>query len=743
MSDMTMEDMMLEPEAEPEFPEQVEEVEEPEPAFDPDEFAGQLWRLVRDYEQDDEDAHRTYFNTAIRSEFYWNHQQHLYQDATGANSFQWKPAEDESTLYTANIYRPNGESIIAAMSASLPQVTFYPDDADNPDDVTTATAYQKIAQLIQKHNEAQLLVIKMLFILYNQSFVAVYNYNKKSNKFGTYQNPVYEDSEQIVETPVCPMCGAKVEDTSPPIVCNTCGSPVEAPELVPETQTVTQIVGLTDEPKSREILEAYGPLHVKIAPNVQRLEDTPYLILDVEHHHSKGKAEFPEFKEKLGDTGNQSETDYERDYRSQLYKGEYDHLHTWKYVWLRPSAYEVLASDDKLYQHLVQTYPGGVKAIFINGTLVSIENEKLDDHWTLSQSPLSTFINAESLGEGGISIQDAANELVNLSMDTIKHGIPQTFADGQIVDFEKYAVSQIKPGNIYPTKALPSGQPIANFIHTTRTATLSQEVDNVWDKLQQLGQLTTGAFPSIYGGVVQGSRTASEYAQSRAQALQRLNNTWTMLKSLWANVMSKACVSYAKNLAYDEKDVQKQGNGFINVWIRKAELNGKIGKVEPEVDEQLPTSWAQQREVLMRLIEMNSDLINPVLADAENAYVIKNALGFREIKIPGYDDRQKQLEEIQQLIQAAPISELDPSVPIDKMLDNHEIEAEVCRSFLIGEVGRDLRNTNPMAFQNVYLHFAQHAFEAAQRAAMQQAQEEVNQEKQQQQKPKQPGGNNG
>lgn len=713
---------ILEPESEPVISEVPEVQPEPEPEITPDEVAGFLWDLTKKFEDEDEEAHRNFFNQAVLGEFYWNNRQHIYKDFLDSGNLEAYKYEDddESDLYTANIYRPNGESIIAAMAIDLPQVNFYPDDADVADDVTTANAYARIAGLIQKHNKAHTLITRALQILYNQSFVAFYNYNRESPKYGTYKKPRFEEVSQTKTVPVCPNCNAKVLDDTPPITCETCGYVFEQPAASQETETFPTIVGYTDEPKTREVIHAFGPLHVKCGPYIQTQDDTPYVILKFERHPAIGKYQFNKFKDEIGKNRAYTATsEYERQYRAELYKGEYDHLDTWVCVWLRPAVYETIEDNDKLYQHLVTNYPKGIAVTFINGVMVDSRDEDLDDHWTICENPLGTFINSEPIGKACIPVQDATNELVNLSMDTIKHGIPQTFISSDLINFNAYKQMEVKPGMAIPANSLPAGRSINDMMATTRTATLSQEVDNVYNKLTQLSQLTTGAFPSIYGGVVQGSRTASEYAQSRAQALQRLSLTWNMLKQVWADVMAKACVSFANNMRDDERDVTKDGSSFINNWIRRAELTGKIGKVEPEPDEQLPTSWAQQRDVIMRLIEMNSPMINELLMQPTNAYTVKNAMGFREIEIPGYKDRIKQLMEIDELLKSQPIGE-SPSVQIDFDLDDHVTEAQVCRDFLVSEQGLMLKNTSPAAYHNVYLHFMQHRQVTQMLAAQQQ-----------------------
>jgi hypothetical protein len=140
----------------------------------------------------------------------------------------------------------------------------------------------------------------------------------------------------------------------------------------------------------------------------------------------------------------------------------------------------------------------------------------------------------------------------------------------------------------------------------------------------------------------------------------------------------------------------------------------------------------------MELIKLNNPEILELLASPENLRLIKEATGITEFEMPGEADREKQFEEIQMLInseptvippsvdpmmlqqmqmsgqmippemmQAAQPQEL-PSVEIDPILDNHMLEGEICRAWLIGPAGRLAKVQNPLGYKNVLLHFKAH-----------------------------------
>ena len=249
-------------------------------------------------------------------------------------------------------------------------------------------------------------------------------------------------------------------------------------------------------------------------------------------------------------------------------------------------------------------------------------------------------------------------------------------------------------------------------------------------KVQEFGQLVSGALPSLFGGPVEGSRTASEYSMSRAQALQRLQTTWKMLTIWWKQVFSKSIPLYISEIREDERDVRRDESGnFVNVFVRKADLEGRIGNIELEANENLPITWTQQRDVITQLLESNNEILNSILSDPESLPYLKKSLGLTELDLPGEDDRQKQHEEITQLVNSTPIvmppdqmmmreammmgmppppNEELPSVEVDPDVDNHELEAEICRKWLVSDAGRLCKIENIDGYRNVLLHMKAH-----------------------------------
>jgi hypothetical protein len=730
-----------------------------------DEIKRLLKQVVDHFDKEDRAARDRQLRTWRKLKLLWdNLQYHFYSEV----AHDWRIPENEregndQSYYDkpVNVFRAYLESIIAALSITVPSITCFPDDADNPLDVTTARAGDKIAELIFRHNDAPLLWLHALFIYCTEGMMACYSYPKEDKAFGTYKESKYEDVTEESRTQVCPSCGFEMASNPDEFmpdgemdVCPQCAMMV-SPETQTSQFTATRLVGEFQHPKARIMMEVFGGLYIKVPIWARKQSDCPYLIYSYETHYSNVLEQYPEFRDKLPKSGASGIYDTHEQWGrlSPQYQGMFPNNNvTVRNSWLRPSAFNVLNEED--VPELKKLYPDGAKVVMVNDNVVDAENEALDDYWTILYNPLSDYIHFDPLGLLLTSIQEITNDIVSLTLQTIEHGIPQTFANPRVLDFKTYRESEALPGGIYPATPM-SGKPVSDGFYEVRTATLSGEVLPFASKIQEMGQIVSGALPSLFGGQMSGSRTASEYSMSRAQALQRLQTTWKSLTMWWKNIFAKVIPLYIKEMKEDERNVSKDEMGnFINVFVRKAELEGKIGRIELEANENLPVTWSQQKDTIMQLLDTNNQEILATLASPENMPYLRRAIGLPDYIIPGESDRQKQYEEIVQLVNSTPMQippdpmmmqqyqmvamqsqmngmppppepqpEEVPSIEVDPDVDNHAIEGEICRIWLVSDAGRLCKIENPEGYRNVLLHMKMHRMiiEQQQQMAMMQA----------------------
>lgn len=778
----------------------------------PEEIQKLLAQVFEGCMREDDAVRQRQLRQSRKLKLLWDGFSQIWFDEVGHDWRIWDEVEDveddQQSYYDKpiNVFKAYLESIIAALSVVVPPIKCYPDDADDPLDLATAKAGDKISQLIYRHNDVSLLWLHALFIFSTEKCVAFYSYPATSEEYGTYKAEEYDEVEEEHQYTVCSECGHTLDDQTVdpnnpqpnpqpnqipnqpnPQQAQANPNPQPNPQANPNQQApkesaesdrlidlemdeyapdnddaelhaaifagkelcprcmammdpnihsgkviVTRLTGVTNEPKTRICLEAYGNLCVKVGNYARSQKETPYLIFSKEVDYALAIDKYDHLHQnkellKAMQSGNSgSYNQYEQWARlSPEYRGEYPiNVVTVNQAWIRPARFNVLKDKDQV-DKLKKRYPDGVKVTFINDQFAEACNEALDDCWTLVENPMADFLTFEPLGHGLVSVQEITNDLISLTLQTIEHGIGQTFADPAVVDFNAYGQTEVIPGQMFPARP-GSGKSLNDAFYQVKTANLSSEVMPFGQEIQSLGQLSVGALPSIFGGQLEGAGgdTASGYSMSRAQALQRLQNTWKLFTTTWKRMFSKVVPMYIKETQDegDDRDVQLDDDGnFINVMIRKADLAGKLGKIELEANENLPMTWAQRKDLLMKLLELQNPQILALLNAPENAGLIHEALGLVDWYMPGEDDIVKQYDEIKILLNSEPFPNPQPnpadaimgapelaSVPVDPDYDNHAVEFEIVRKWAVSPVGQEAKITNPTGYKNVLLHGKEH-----------------------------------
>lgn len=726
------------PQTQQPLPEQTDQqvldsVDQPKPkqaTAVPDEFKSLLTSLLQSCEREDEAVHYAWVRKAKRLELYFNNIVTLFWDDT-VNDWaipNWDDKESDGIPpRIVNIYRPHGESIIAALSVGVPSVLFFPADADNADDIDKAEAYSAIAKIIQKHNKAKLLYIKILSIFFNQGTPFVYSYAKKDKKFGFYHTEETSLEEQTSYHHECPICGNDFGEggmESAPIACPSCGNSIQT-EVTPQTVQVPVQIQVEKE-KSRIIIEPFGVLNVKVPYTARSQEHCGFLILKFDQPIAALRSIFcvpgPNGEEPLVENIESSAADTSVDstvrYPSVFLNNQPQNTAVVKCVWYRPWQFELVTGpadsiNRDLVDRLQRKYPAGCYVIYVNSEPVEINGEDMDEHWTIGLDPRSQSIHGEPLGTNLAMTQDINAEIDELELQTMEHGISELFIASDAIDFARYGQQQAKPGNVTQAFKEP-GRNIGDSFFETRTAQVSPEVMALTQKYKNLAEFVTGDFPTVYGGSVPGSSTATEYTKSQNQALQRLGTISSIASFLWADIIDKAVKEYAGNLEYDEKLVDKTAAGYQTTTVDKMSLGrGEVASCEPEFSELLPLSSGQIKDTLIQLVVTKEPMLLNMLSHPQNNELIKKALGIPELYIPGINDRTKQYREISLLLQQQPAPSqnsplgVESSIPPEEF-DDHLVEMEVCKVWLNSSKGQKAKSDNPPGYQNVVLHWKAH-----------------------------------
>src|SRR5690349_16350852 len=159
-----------------------------------DERIQRLLKTVADhFDQEDRAVRERQIRTWRRLKLYWGGFQNTWYSEVAHDWRIWDEetrADDNQDVYydkPINVFRAYLESIIASLSTAIPPITCFPDDADNPLDISTAKAGDKIAELIYRHNDVSLLWLHALYIFCTEGLIACYAYPKEDEAYGTYQ----------------------------------------------------------------------------------------------------------------------------------------------------------------------------------------------------------------------------------------------------------------------------------------------------------------------------------------------------------------------------------------------------------------------------------------------------------------------------------------------------------------------------------------------------------------------------
>jgi hypothetical protein len=692
-----------------------------------------------------------------RAEFYWNDIQDVIYDPNISDLRTFSPEEGENEVSELldnnkiiNVYRAFGESVIAAATIGNLAIRFFPENADSPEDLDKSRNFSDKADYIQRVNNIKDLRRKAFTIRWNQGPVASYTYiTADKEKFGSYKKSILDEKKSLVLNKKCtnPECTAIAEPAridapedfaaNPPQFeqepCPACSAPLEVKASEEETPKVigTEIVG-----RECSTIELFSPLEFTIPFYARKPNEVPYLRLEKEMHFASARKKYPDYARKIHPAGAEKIDALQRNQADPWLSRPSKNLVTETFEFYKPEMYYVIleqnGDNDADYEALEQEYPEGLKLTWLNDILVECENFNFEEHWSFVKSPLDSHIHIRALGNAMIPIQDMENDLVFITMDTIRHAIGETFYDSRILDGKRYKQLMAQPGAMYPLNLANANKPVGDYFFSVKNAALSQEVDRFHERLESRGQLVTGAFPSIYGGQFgEGSKTLGVYELSRAQALQRITIPSNGIDDFLTETVAKATLLYDRHMEGDESYAVEDGTGFKNIALRKSSPSGALGRVETIKSEQFPTTWEQKRAFVMELMDKQVDpMTNPIAAalfSTDNVSIMSQIVGIPELKVPGYASRSKQLGEINELLASKPLMPqppppgvlIDPAaaqqmmqpqstIEPDPDVDDDQIHVDTIISWANSPEGIRAKKENPEGYANVILHLRAH-----------------------------------
>lgn len=704
-----------------------------------------LWDLLTSLEAGDELARRVEIRNILKRRLFfkglqywwWNEKNGQWYPptitASDTLSTGERPDDDQlpTFMHVTNIFQAFGVSLMSVLSQNTVPARFWPQSVKQPVDVATAKNATKVVDVIHRNNAMGNKADDASFFLWVDGFLGGYvRYVADGEKFGYDTKPIMEAQEAEIApaVSVCQDCGENYPPGTNFGVCPDCGAEMEEmPGLMADVPIQT---GTEDVPRGQEVIDIVPALNLKRSMWADEQKDFLYLDWVTDLHRATAKATYPHAETLIdagaGESGGGTDI-YERLARRLLYDGtaglyrttgsNLPDLGTFHRAWLRPRAFWNIVDKEKRAK-LLELFPKGCYSAWFGDVYCESRNESMDDKWRTMHAMPGEGQVRETLGSAMIPAQEQLNDAVNLVFETAMYGVPEGFADQNVLDFEARKQQTALPAAISPVE-LTANQDIRSKMMFSPAVEPSQSLVKYMGELFSIiPQFLIGVFPALFGGDTGTNDTLGGIAIQRDQALGRVGRVWRRMQQFWADLDLLAVQCFAKNRTEDvEYAVLGPGNEFKSETIALEDIKGNLVAF-PEVDQQYPVLQAQIRGLILNLLNSGNELFIAVAQDPANMEYVFKQIGLTNMVVPAEDSRLKQQREIEQLLKEKPLPGginpdtqqpiLLPSFAPDWDLDNHAVEGTEGKKWANSEAGQAARRDNPAGFENVKLHIMAH-----------------------------------
>lgn len=506
----------------------------------------------------------------------------------------------------------------------------------------------------------------------------------------------------------------------------------------------------------------YGTLETKVPILAKKLDKTCLYCLIYDDPDVKlAKNEHPKFAKEIKESqAALGESSYERNARIGVLNGGYgqgifgdtfNHTTARVNAFLRPAAftgveYDEPFEDGTVGDKLKQLFPDGCRAVFVGDTYVGSFAESMDDHVDIQFPWVGDGLSRKGFMYPMLVVQDNFNDMMNGARENWDTGWPELWfrADDEDLDAVRSQrsapnairgwkcqgnVLKLKDENIYKTNMTELPPSFAEFLRMIQ---------------EELPQFMLAAPPALFGASMEDNKTASGYAQARSQAMGQLGIIWARIQRMFARIRYQSALAASKDINENQISVPgKEGDQPIVIDIDRLR-KGNFG-CYPDEDSSFPESTQQKRAAFQNLVTLTetSPMAAQALDNPDNWSLAKRMWGLSELVIIPAEARDKQVAEIELLLQQEPLPPdpmelqqiqvqhaagildaqaaggappppmdptalMKPSIPVDE-LDFHAFEFAKCQEWLSSAARRtEDSKGNQAGVLNVKLHALAH-----------------------------------
>lgn len=684
---------------------------------------------------------------ALRNEFYWRGKQFLsfnFEDG-GVTFAEAQPpggrgvTNQRTFAYNFNVTRSDGQKFIAVTGARHPNQNVVPNDIHSFEDVQAAKDGDALVRWLDGEvwdaDAKQKDLARMLWRT-GPAFAHL-AYTVDGERFGITQVPRVE-METVTEPSryECAECGAKLEVQDPGPdgvpVCGECGSP--ALSILPPQEYDVPRVAMDDAERGAPDVKFYTVLSVVGPLEAKSIDDYDYLVCETEESVTelarvygleairKIGTEFDSTTE--GETPSQVQASAARlavnsdvpgyDRSDSRRQGFFRHVRTW----ILPQRYMHFSRMSR--EWLEENCPNGVRLVQVQGELVDIFPERLQDCWDVCKTGTDDRVLGDPICNDLVPIQDVINNFFNLAIETVVRSIPQTVVSPMLLS--RAAVENADPNVNEIIFANPGfAGNVREMMSTIPAASFSEHLIPLANLFRQMSREIDGVMEAAFGGG-EPAPTWRQDQQRKNAAMQQFYMAFDEMSAFWRRLFMKAIKMLAK---YGTGSVKVPGVDVFAFDSREIDLeNLSIEGWRIEAEETMPESHAEEVDRFMELLAQPPQVQESLgLFHPANVSRVVELMGMRGFVAPLGDLFQKCIGVIRRLLEEEPISQIDPmtgmpavdpmtgmpveqpSMAPDPFEDKNAVFiAEVFRAYVNSRSGQEAKETKPGGFRNVLLY---------------------------------------
>ena len=480
----------------------------------------------------------------------------------------------------------------------------------------------------------------------------------------------------------------------------------------------------------------HGVLESKVPIYARKVENWPYCFLAEEVDLYQAKEDWPEIADEIeGYTDASADSTWERYARlgilagkSGAEGGDTKNLTTRHVGWIRPSRFKKAADD--VQDELKAAFPDGVRITFFGDAVAETVPEKMDTALSVEWPMPGQGSARPSMFRSAVPIQENYNDIKNHIRESADYVDGAMWGDSEALDSEAAPEQRSAPGIAHAID-LKSGKSINDVLYKEAQNPIDPSLIAEAQQLKEDFEFTVGDLPSLYGGDTEGQDTVGVNKLLNTQAKGQLASAWAGLQRLFAKAYEQAIPIVAKQLG--DSPFAVTGKAGQEQITPSAILDGQFA-CTPDLDASFPETTADKRNSLNTVLTLLAPTGLGIETAPDNLKLIKQLSGLKDLFIPGAEARDKQQDEIDQLLQESPIPDetqmpqyvqaaqqstaqgqqppeppMTSSVPIDPVWDYHPDEYAKCQQWLSSpECRQEIRKGNVQGVQNVKLHGAAH-----------------------------------